>query len=638
MSRSVSDVRTSPDSTAEPRTGRLSVLDRALYALFSRHADRRRHDRDRRRYRSTDLQTSFGVYLSRVYGCSWLALAAIGGGIGMALLALPALSELLFSVVPIGSIDESPIYRAGTAGILAGLVTKRGIVVLGGLHLRWRAAARRTAISRTLPAAVRYLRALAAGTGDGRTMLRRVADSPNVYGETAVAFRKSLNKAALTGSLGEGLRMVARDTPSQDALAPFLLKFHEHAEQGPDALTNYLEMESRMLSHRQERTREQAQGFLELLAELFIVLLVLPALLVIVVSILSVLSPSLAVPRPTPFGPITPRSMLIYGSAGFVLVIGLVASVLVARVRPPNHASPSYDRPDGIGSTIRTATRNPESAVVVSSPLAVLVAIGLSGFGADPVSVVLFGYVAFALPVGAVAARRARLDDAKDREIKDFVHAVSGHVALGLPFGVAVEEVARNVDLGPLEPHVHDLAFNSQLTTTDVGSTNTDLRTAALDRFVADVGTPLAEGTIGLVSGALELGSDSEAVFETLQTEVGRLYHEKKALRSAMLVYVAVGWTTGLLVVGIMVAVHAHVLDGFSQLAEVGSGTVGTALDPTAVQPEQDRQRFYVVSQATMLACGWFAGMASRGRYEALLHSAALVVVAHLVFAGVGMT
>jgi len=38
-----------------------------------------------------------------------------------------------------------------------------------------------------------------------------------------------------------------------------------------------------------------------------------------------------------------------------------------------------------------------------------------------------------------------------------------------------------------------------------------------------------------------------------------------------------------------------------------------------------------------MLSCGWFAGYASRGRYEALLHSGALVGIAYFVFAGVGM-
>ncbi|MFB6151145.1 MAG: hypothetical protein ABEJ40_05000, partial [Haloarculaceae archaeon] len=142
--------------------------------------------------------------------------------------------------------------------------------------------------------------------------------------------------------------------------------------------------------------------------------------------------------------------------------------------------------------------------------------------------------------------------------------------------------------------------------------------------------------------GALEAGSDTEQVFETLQTEIGRLYHERKELRSNLLVYAAVGWTTGLLVLGIMVAVNLYVLDGFADLSAVsaagrGAGAGTLALDPGAVQPARERWRFYLVTQATMLACGWFAGTASRGRYEALLHSAGLVGIAYVVFAGVGM-
>jgi hypothetical protein len=151
------------------------------------------------------------------------------------------------------------------------------------------------------------------------------------------------------------------------------------------------------------------------------------------------------------------------------------------------------------------------------------------------------------------------------------------------------------------------------------------------------VGTPLAGQTIGLVTGALDVGSDAEDVFDTLQTEVGRLYHERKALKSAMMVYVAVGWTTALLVVGITVAANQYVLDGFAQLTAVGDAAAGVALNPGAVDPARDRYRFYLVTQATMLACGWFAGAANRGVYDALLHSAALVAVAYLTFAGVGM-
>lgn len=625
---------TAAGSRTPTEQNRIGVFDGALYALFSRHADRQGHERNRRRYRATDLRTSFGVYLSRVYALSWVSFL-VGGGLatGIVLSLSPAVVVVVSEHFP----GATHARLAAGAGVIGGLLAKRCTVAGGGTYLRWTAAARRTGIERTLPGAVRYLRALAAGTGNGRTLLRQIADNPRAYGDTAVEFRKALNNAAMTGNLGQGLRMVSRDTPSQDALTPFLLKFHEHARQGPDALANYLEMESRMLSHRQARTRQRAEGFLELLAEVFIVILVVPALLVIVLTVVGVLSPGLGTPMSTPFGAVTPRAIVVYGSAAFVLVAGVAAASIVAKLRPVHGAVSTYERPAGIVATVRSSPSNPESAVVVAAPLAILTGVGLSWLGTDPITVVLLAYVSFALPVGGVALRRAKLDDAKDREIKDFVHAVSGHVALGRPFETAVEEVARDSHLGPLEPHVHDLAFHLSLTNRAPDGQEIDLRTAALRRFVEDVGTPLSRGTIGLVTGALELGSDAETVFETLQTEIGHLYHERKALRSTMVVYVAVGWTTALLVVGITVAVQTHVLDGFAQLSALSEGTVGTALDPTAVDPERDRYRFYVIAQSTMLSCGWFAGMASRGPYEALLHSGALVLVAHVVFVGVGM-
>jgi archaellum biogenesis protein FlaJ (TadC family) len=519
---------------------------------------------------------------------------------------------------------------AVVAAVGCGAVAKRAAVALGGRYLRWVAAARRSEIERTLPGAVRYLRALSAGCDDRTTMLRKVAENDDAYGETAVEFRRALNDAALTGSVDEGLRLVARETPSRDVLAPFLLKFQEHADQGSDALASFLEMESRMLSHRQARARDRAEGFLELLAEMFIVLLVLPALLVIVLTVMSVLAPGLTRPVETPLVTTTVRAVMIYASAGLVLAVGALSAWLVGSLRPPDQSTPAYERPGGL-ATLRSATTNPASATVVALPVAVGVAGLLVALDYGPTNVVLLGYVAWAVPVGLVATRRSRRNDAKDRQIEEFVHAVSGHVTLGRPFADAVAAVACDVDLGALQADVEDLAFNSSLTTREG-----DLRRHALDRFVDRVGTPLAEQTIGLVTGALEAGSDTGDVFDTLQTEVGRLYHEKQALRSSMLVYVAVGWTTALLVVGIVVAVNSYVLDGFSQLTAV-SAQGSVAIDADAVRPARERYRFYLVTQATMLASGWFAGAASRGRYEALLHSGALVFVAYVVFAGVGM-
>jgi archaellum biogenesis protein FlaJ (TadC family) len=627
-------------------TRSLAPVDRGLYALFSRRADSQRHERDRHRYRATNLGVSFEVYLARVYGCAWLvALLALAATAGLSLLLPPSVVDsaaaFLQSGLPVVDRLSLPVVPPALFGVGVGagvgLAVRWATVRLGGRYLYWRAQARRGDIEATLPAAVRYLRVLSSGSSDQREMLRRIA-TQDVYGETGVAFRRALNEATLTGSLEAGLERVARDTPSRDLLAPFLLKYREHASQGTDSLSEFLRMEGRLLSHRQARTHERVSGYLELLAELFVVLLVLPALLVLIVTVMSVLAPGLSQTVPTPLGPVTMRAVAVYGSAAFVVVVGLAAAATVETVRPTQQATPTYEAPDDVTAVLATAPINPASAAVVTAAVAPGIALALWMLGYAPLNVALLGYVAFGLPVGLVAVRRARRDDAKDREIRDFVHAVSGHVALGRPFSEAVERVAGEVDHGALQADVDTLAFTLSLTT-DAGDGEGDVRAAALDRFVDEVGTPLARQTIGLVVGALDAGSDTEQVFESLETEIGRLYHERKELRSTLLVYVAVGWTTGLLVLGIVLAVNAFVLDGFAQLSTVSGATGRTAmaLDPDAIDPERARRRFYAVTQGTMLACGWFAGVASRGRYEALLHSSILVAITYVVFAGAGM-
>lgn len=616
---------------------RLSVLDRTLYTLFASEADAARHSVHREQYRGTDLRIGFDVYVARLHGVAWLtAVLAVLPTLAIALAAptgaYDGVARLLARVAPIGVAPRPPRLLVGVVvGTIVGVVTRRAVIGLGGRYLGWLASARQADIERTLPGAARYLHALSSGADGPRAMLRKVAEN-DAYGETAVAARKVLNTAALTGSLNEGLRRVARDTPSRDTLAPFLLKFREHSEQGGDALANYLDLEARMLGHQRSQTQRRNEGFLELIAELFVVLLVMPALLVVVLTVMSVLAPMLSRGISTPMGSITLRALLIYGAAGFVLLVGAGAAATVGHLRPTERQV-TYSRPDGAVETVRSAPTNPASGAVVLAPLALGGIAAGHVAGLHPLASLLAGYVAWGVPVGAIAVRRARIDDAKDREIQEFVHAVSGHVGLGRPFGEAVARVAEDVDLGPLGTDVASLAFDLSLSDSPDG---TDRRTAALSRFVDRVGTPLAAQTMGLVTGALDAGSDTEAVFETLQTEVGQLYHEKRALRSDLAVYVAVGWVTALLVVGIVVAVDLYVLDGFAQLSAM-PGSAGFALDPDAIQLERERFRFAVVAVATSIAAGWFAGMASRGPYDALLHSSLLGALAAAVFAGVGL-
>jgi archaellum biogenesis protein FlaJ (TadC family) len=606
-------------------------LDRSVYALFSRHADRPRHDRDRDRYRGAALSVGFETYLARVYAASWLVgigagAVALALGVAFSPIAADAIRRFVSAAVP-GAVSARPLSDASlllAGGALVGAVIKRATVALGTASLRWRASARRAAIERSLPGAVRYLRVLADGSENREAMLRTVAER-DAYGGTGEAFERVLETAALTGSLDTGFRRVARDTPSRDLLAPFLLKFREHANQGTESLRGYLRMESRMLSHRQSRSRQRAGEYLKLLAELFVVLLAVPASLVVAVTVIGVLVPGLTEPVPVPGQP-TVRALLVYGGSAFVLAVGACAAAAVARLRPSGHVR-SYERPPGY-ATVLTALSNPASAAFVFAFPAVVVAWGLWAAGEPPTNAVLLGYAAYGLPVGTVAVNRARIDDAKDREIRDFVHAIAGHVSLGHPFEVAVETVAREVNFGPLQDDVEDLAFRLGLTT---GSAAADTRREALGRFVARVGTPLAEQTVGLVTGALSAGSDAETTFETLQTEVGSLYHQRKRLQSALFLYVVVGWATALFVTLGVVFVEGYVLEWLTRLSAVpGTGVA------VASGAERDGRQLYFVTQATVLACGWFAGVASRGRYTALLHSSALVVICYLCFVGAG--
>ncbi|MFC7075624.1 type II secretion system F family protein [Haloarcula halophila] len=623
--------------------GTLGLLDRGLYALFGHHADDTRHVRTRELYREANPDVDFGLYVARLYALSWILCLASGAVAASAVALLPpatvdAVTTAGSNSLPVLDRVQLPAVPRGVAaagvGLVVGTLARWVVFRLGGRYLAWVATARRADIESTLPGAVRYLRVLAAGAQDQRAMLRAVAQQ-DAYGETAVAFRRALNRAALTGSLDEGLERVASETPSRDLLAPFLLKFREHANQSAEALEGYLEMEGRLLSHQQSRRHERATGYLELLAELFVVLLILPALVVLIVTVMSVLAPGLSRAVSTPVGSVSTQTVVVAGSAVFVLAAGALSAAVVVTLRPHNAAAPSYSRPENLVSILATAPSNPASATAVCLPIGGPIAAGLWALGYGPLNVAILTYAAVGLPIGVVSIRRARRDDAKDREIQDFVHAVAGHVALGRPFPDAVKRVAQDIQLGALADDVRALAFTLDLGDSPADA-SADRRAAALDQFVDRVGTPLAEQTVGLVVGALDAGSDAEEIFETLQTEIGKLYHQRKALRSALLVYVAVGWTTALLVVCITVAVNVYVLDRFAQLSAVTGGQ-SIALNPRAIDPASARRRFYLVTQATMVSCGWFAGTASRGVYEALLHSSLLVVLGYVVYAGVGL-
>lgn len=609
--------------------GRFQAL---AYAAFGRHANARRHARDEGRFRALHPQVSFETYVVGLYTVAWLvALAALA--LGTALLAprvvgtepirvrVPGLAS---AGVPLG-----PPVQTGLVGLLAALLGFMGTQLLASLALRILVARRRRAIERTLPGAVRYLHVVAAGTTDPRSLFETVVEKRRIHGATADSFAAILRHATIQGSVDDGIRRVARDTPSTDALAPFLRSFRQRARDGPDELRAFLRLESRLLATADERAHRREARYRSRVVALFVALALLP---VVLLGAWLVTAPTF--PLPVSRGSIptfpAPTNLLAPVGIGIILVIGGIAAMLAHLLRPIGHRWAAASRSTRVRDVVRTSPRNPANALVVLGPVALAGSLLLWARGWTVSHALVVGYLVVAIPVGLVDARRTRRRAAMDRRLPAFVHAVAERMDGGRPFRHAVEGVARETDLGPLDSPVDALAFDLQ-----VGGHDGPVRKRALERFIGRIGTPLAGRTIGLAVGALEAGADTRSAISTVQTETGRLLHGESARRSRAPLVIGVGWTVALLIVAIVVAVNLMVLESAS--GPTTGPVSGVVLEASARRPAAPRPLFYWLTQASMLAAGWFAGVAGRGVYEALLHSGGLVAITFIVFRLTGL-
>ncbi len=580
----------------------------------------------RDRYRKAIPDGSYEGYRAWVLSGIWIAGVAVG------------VCVVFVSMVGIRWTDvhiDGPLTAIGVATIVVGCAFVGGLCGAGSVlatsryWLIYRRERRRRQIERTLPATVRYLRVLVDGIGEHERRFAAAA-AVDAHGATGDALRRVVTNASLTGSFDHGLREIARETPSDDRLAPFLLKYIEHARQSERSLRSFLTVEARMQTLREERQRQRTVDTMELIAELFVVLLVLPAVLLIVLIVVSLLSPALSRPVWTPVGSKSVLVVVGYACAGSVVAVGCGATWLVRALQPPGLRPPTYSWPTEPRTILQTAHRNPNSAAMVAvlPALAILVSVWIHT--GSPLDAFVLMTVGAGIPIGAISIRRRRLDTAKDRTLGAFIHAVAGHVRLGTPLSAAVRRVGAELDHGTLQDDIDRLSMRLQFVTPPANALG--VRTAALNRFVADVGTALAAQSIGLLCDAINAGSDPKTVLETLQTEVGRLYQEKRALRSTMAVYTIIGWTTGLLIVAIMAIVSTQVFASFEPIGSMSGQFEGTGIQSATFGFERGRSLCYLVTQSTMLSCGLFAGGTTGDRYESLFHAALLLAVGYVVF------
>lgn len=507
----------------------------------------------------------------------------------------------------------APSVTTGVLSIAAGAVLTGAIVLAGWSLPQLKAEMHRREVARTLPGAVDHLQVLASGAEAPRAMFARLVDV-DVHGGTGAEFRRVLTIATLSGRLEEGIMTAARLTAAQESLGPFLVNLRAHLAQGPEALRGFLALEARLLRHQQAAHRQQTMGMLELVAELVMVLLVVPALVVVIVTMLGPIVPVSTQVVPTPVGARPLGELIVYLAGGFVLAVGGVAGQMVATLRPQEHVT-TVTRPRGAMATVAAAGSNPAAMSIVATVPMMLVTAGLGVADGRLGLALVVGFTTWATIVGVVGWRQAREDDAKDEHLRELVHAVAGYVELGIPFGDAVDRIAQETDLGPLRPDVAHLAFDLRLRDRHPDHAGTT-QEVALDRFAHRVGTPLAARTVGVIASALAAGADPRLIFERLQTQVAELYRSKQSMRAEMQVYAAVGWTTALLVVGISVAATTQLFDQLAMVSTMGGQAIAGA-----------DYRVMLTTVATAIAAGWFSGMAIRDRYAGLLHAGVLSMI-----------
>ncbi|MFB6153162.1 MAG: hypothetical protein ABEJ27_02815 [Halodesulfurarchaeum sp.] len=610
------------------------ILDALLHRLFARYADAERHVGDRDLYAASQMAIPFRTAVAFVYGCAWfvLVVSTIGTYLGMPAMGTGALDSVE-RLVPEQTGIPATVLASGFKMLIAltvGVLGSTAIIYMARWGLAFRVRRRRIRIERTLPGAVRYMRVLSTGTSDPASLLQGVVDRVDIHGETGRNFERVLATAAVTGDLDSSIRRVARQSASPDKLAPFLRTFLERSREGPEELRQFLERESRMLARRDERDVERESGNLTFVFGIFLTVLVLPTIVIVGLAAASVFFPSVDSPGVIPFRSVQFQRTVSTVGGVLILALGLLATLVVAGIRPSTHRWASSQRNRGLRDVLRGASKNPPDALLVTLPGGILLSLLLFRWGVGPPSALLLGYVAVGLFVGLVDRRRAKIHAARDSRLPGFVHAVSDRLDRGVPLATAVRQVSEERDFGVLQAAVADLSFALQ-----VGTERRPLRKTALERFVDRVGTPLAGRTIGLATGALSAGSDTATAFAAMESETGRLAHAARARRARLPIIITGGWTAALFVIGVVVVMN---LLATGTTAPTGPGpTDGVVMDLALSPLNNDRPRFYLIAQAAMLGSGWFAGVAGRGIYEGLLHSSGLVLVTFVAFHGAGL-
>jgi flagellar protein FlaJ len=634
---------------------------------FKSHPER--HSRLQRRLNQGRFGTTYDVYLTQsvTYAAGGALVGVVLGALLTWLLAATGALAGLESPIAVGDGPLVQWVEANRLAVAGASLTAFTAVGVGGLvwtaryyypHLR--VSSRRRNVDVMLPHAIVYMYALAYGGMDLVTVVRRMADAEETYGEVANEFDMLVQDVDLFGNdLFTAIRNARNLTPS-DNLEAFLDDLLSVLDSGGD-VTTFLRDESQKYM---EEARSEQESFLETLstlAEVFIVgFVAAPLFVVVTLLMLSFLGA----------GTVLPLVVVVYavvplGMAMFLVVV----STLSEPYKQPGHeletdgmaggratasvrTNPNYERfrhirrreqaKAALTHPAERLVQQPYYSLLVTVPLAIILPVvfvrsGLVGANVDAMlsapfrtttALFVIPFLICAVPLAAFHeyARHRKRSIAK--RLPDALDILASANQMGVRLSEGLGLVSRSVS-GPLAVELRHVRNDIEW--------NNDIRHALLS--LADrVEVPQLTRTCKILAEGSRSTGDLYKVLNIAAEDTRHRYRLERDRQQKLNAYTAIVVVGFLVYLAVVVIIDQSFLGPVvQQVADAGASSDTVSQSPIAIRGtaiDTYHALFFHSALVQAVGTGLIVGKLTDNRsLSGLKWSVGLVLVALLVFA-----
>ncbi len=543
--------------------------------------------------------------------------------------------------IPVGK-----LVFATTLSLISGILT---ILLIRSLLLRIPsiiARSRRAKIDATLYHVVSLMLGMTKGGTPLIDMFRTIAEERHVTGEIGKEFAIIVRNIVVFGKdVITSIREVASTTPSQ--------KFRDFLEdlasvlEGGSSLSEFLEFKISHLAEERERAYELYVSSYEILAEIYVALLIVaPLFSLIVFVVMNMMNEDT----------MNLMRAIVYlyiplGGLAFVYLIkssklleeekwkGERISEIFLHATVSGNGASRLRRKSGVkvflkkvarwmerAIKMRTFLRNPKLSFLFSVPLAVVFFL-VASRGMRIESSLTLAFVLAVLPYTLLYEYSSYKLRKLERYLPDFLRGLGSLNESGLNVVTAIK-VMSSSQLGVLTEEVQRMRRDIEWG---------KLVTEALERFEERVGSTIVSKVVSIINRALMATSNVRAAIFAAATDVELLLDFRERLKNAMFSYMVIIYVTFGVFLFTVVVILQNFISVFSNFSV--TQIAGTYFNPPNL--EEMTTLFYHASLINALVNGIIAGVMSEETISAgLKHSVFLMVVCLLVFAfvvGVGL-